>query len=149
MGQFSQEGLTLVWQENQQKVWLQPWGKNGLRCQANLAGKQLDLPQALLKNISSNDGDVAIEISETKAIIRSGLIQATLSRSGCIRYSNAQSAFCLKNPMIHRTTRRLTATFSTEMGVCFGLKPGSNLKRMSDFSDLDSISMGDLTRRVA
>jgi alpha-D-xyloside xylohydrolase len=99
MGQFSQVASTLVWQENQQKVWLQPWGKNGLRCQANLVGKRLDLPQALLENDSASHTDVVIEISETTATIRSGLIQAAISRSGTIRYSNAQSgAILLEEP---------------------------------------------------
>src|ERR1041385_2026894 len=91
MGLFSQEGLTLVWQENQQKVWLQPWGKNGLRCQSNLVGKRLDLPQALLENPTVLDAEVAIEIGETAAVICSGLIQATISRSGSIRFTNARS----------------------------------------------------------
>jgi alpha-D-xyloside xylohydrolase len=95
MGQFSQAGSTLVWQENQQKVWLQPWGKNGLRCQANLTGKQLDLPQALLENNRALHTDVVIEISVKEAVIRSGLIQATISRSGSIRYTNAHSATVL------------------------------------------------------
>lgn len=49
MGQFSQDSNALVWQENQQRPWLRPWGINGLRIQANLVGKQLDLPPALLE----------------------------------------------------------------------------------------------------
>ena len=84
-----------MWQENQQKVWLQPWGKNGLRCQANLTGKPLDLPQALLENNAVPDADVVIDIGETEAFIRFGLIQATISRTGSIRYTNVQTGSVL------------------------------------------------------
>jgi alpha-D-xyloside xylohydrolase len=98
MGHFSREGNILIWQENQQKVWLQSWGKNGLRCQANLVSEPLDLPQALLENNSPN-ADVAIEISEEQAVIRSGLIQATINRAGSIRYTNTRSgAVLLEEP---------------------------------------------------
>ena len=60
MGYFLQEGNTLGWQENQQKLWLRAWGKNGLRVQANLAGKPLDLPQALLDLPVDNSQEVVI-----------------------------------------------------------------------------------------
>jgi alpha-D-xyloside xylohydrolase len=99
MGYFSQDGEILIWQENQQKIWLQPWGENGLRCQANLVGKRLDLPQALLENDRPAARDVAVEIGEEEAVIRSGMILAAVSRAGRIRYSNARSgAILLEEP---------------------------------------------------
>jgi hypothetical protein len=96
VGYFSREGHTLVWQEDQQKVWLQPWGKNGLRLRANVAGKPLNLPQALLEGERVlSDAEVSIEIGEEEAVIRSGLIRATLSRNGRIRYFDARSGSVL------------------------------------------------------
>ena len=94
MGHFSREGQTLIWQENQHRVWLQPWGENGIRCQANLVGEPLKLPQALLDQVQPVD-DVRIEIHADEAIIRCGLIQATVSRAGSIRYINANSGSVL------------------------------------------------------
>ena len=73
MGRFSRDGQVLIWQENQQRVWLQPWGINGLRCQANLVGQPLDLPQALLEKVPAAK-DVVIEIGEEELLIRSGMI---------------------------------------------------------------------------
>ena len=64
MGHFSREGDTLVWQENQQRLWLQPWGESGLRVRANLSGRLLDLPQALLE--PSSDSSVDVLIGEEK-----------------------------------------------------------------------------------
>jgi alpha-D-xyloside xylohydrolase len=91
MGNFSCEGSVLVWQENQHKVWLQPWGKDGLRIQANLAGRPLDLPQALLEAPAFDAADVHIEMGEQEATIQNGLIRATLSRDGRLQYANAVS----------------------------------------------------------
>lgn len=91
MGFFSREGNRLVWQENQHKVWLQPWGKNGLRVQANLAGESLELPQALLEQDDRQVIQAAIEIRDDEATIRCGSLQAAISRSGQIRYMNVAS----------------------------------------------------------
>jgi len=91
MGHFAQDGDTLVWQENQQKLWLRPWGKNGLRTQANLAGEKLHLPQALLEPHPDNSSDVLIDIGESQASIRHGLIQAIISRDGRLCFTNAKT----------------------------------------------------------
>lgn len=91
MGSFLQDGQALVWQENQEKVWLQPWGKDGLRVRANLSGMRMDLPQALLEPVSAHSGETAIEIGEDQAGIRHGGIRATISRSGRLRFFDAIS----------------------------------------------------------
>jgi len=79
MGSFSQEDQILVWQENQQIIWLQPWGANGLRVQANLAGKRLSLPQALLEPAPAVGAPAAIELGQEAATIRNGSICAKIS----------------------------------------------------------------------
>ncbi|HEX2907763.1 MAG TPA: TIM-barrel domain-containing protein, partial [Phototrophicaceae bacterium] len=91
MGYFIREGDLLIWQENQQKVWLQPWGENGLRCQANLVGAPLSLPQALLEEARPAAQAVTIEIGDEQAVIRSGDLQAAISRAGQIRYTNVRT----------------------------------------------------------
>jgi len=88
MGYFFQEGNTLGWGENQQKLWLQPWGENGLRVQANLVGKQLDLPQALLDNPNGNSTGGVIEINRENGSLRNGLICANISRDGLLTFVN-------------------------------------------------------------
>jgi alpha-D-xyloside xylohydrolase len=91
MGLFSREGNTLIYQENQEKIWLQPWGNNGLRIQANLVGRQLDLPQALLEPPGDSPQGVLIEIGEAEVSIRNGLIRATISRNGRLCFGNART----------------------------------------------------------
>jgi alpha-D-xyloside xylohydrolase len=91
MGNFTGDGNLLVWQENQHKLWLQPYGPNALRVQANLAGKRLDLPHALLDRPQTSAVDTVIEIGAEQAIIRHGAIQATIERNGRLSYRNAVS----------------------------------------------------------
>ena len=91
MGYFFREGNVLGWQENQQKLWLRPWGKNGLRVQCNLAGKILGLPQALLELPDESSQEVSIEIKEETASIQHGIMQAMISSSGRLRFVNSQT----------------------------------------------------------
>src|SRR5688572_29764879 len=91
MGHFARNGHTLVWQENQQRLWILPWGKNGFRVQANLAGQQLDLPQALLEAPAEDSSDVAIDSRDNQASIRHGLIQATISQKGRLSFTNSKT----------------------------------------------------------
>ncbi len=65
------------------------WGENGLRVQANLAGKLLDLPQALLELPSDDEPEVFIEIEEGRASIRNGMIEAIVSYNGKLTFLNA------------------------------------------------------------
>jgi len=103
MGYFFREGNTLGWQENQQKLWLRPWGKNGLRVQANLAGKILDLPQALLELPGDTSPEVLIEIEDEVANIRTGMLQATISRNGQLSFHNALSGEVLLEELDGKT----------------------------------------------
>ncbi|HLO32593.1 MAG TPA: glycoside hydrolase family 31 protein [Anaerolineales bacterium] len=86
MGHFDREGNILIWRENQQTLWLRPWGKNGLRVQANLAGKRLDLPQALLE--LQDDCSPEIRIEDERASIRNGMIQGIIARDGQLTFLN-------------------------------------------------------------
>jgi alpha-D-xyloside xylohydrolase len=91
MTRFRREGQILVWQENQQQVWLQPCGVNGLRVQANLAGQRLELPQALLDLPPVPDAEIAIDIGEETATIRNGLLVAEITHAGLVTYRNART----------------------------------------------------------
>lgn len=89
MGNFFSEGSALVWQENQHKVWIEPWGKNGLHVRANLSGQRLNLPQALL-DIPPVEAP-QIDIGEEEAAIQNGSIRAVISHIGWLRYFNGDT----------------------------------------------------------
>ncbi len=89
MGFFQRQDQTLVWQENQHKLWIGPWGKNGLRVQANLAGAPLDLPQALLERPAVPSGELEMSVDPSGASIRNGSIKAAIAPNGRLQFFNA------------------------------------------------------------
>lgn len=91
MGFFTYEGQKLIWQENHHILWLEAWGRNGLRLRANLVGHLLDLPQALLEKPPTPEDEIEIHLESEMAIFRNGKIQAEISRNGRIRYRHAPS----------------------------------------------------------
>ncbi len=101
MGIFQQSERLLVWQENQAIVWIQPWGKNGLRVQANLAGAPLDLPQALLDIPPVSASEIEIAVQPSGAWIKNGSIKADIAANGRIQFFNAHSgAVLLQEPSL-------------------------------------------------
>ncbi len=91
MGSFHSTQNRLVWQEGQQKLWLQPWGPNGLRVQANLSGSPLDLPQALLPVDPPPASEFQLEIGEQSASLRNGKLSAVITRAGELQFLQAVS----------------------------------------------------------
>ncbi len=91
MGHFLSNQNLLLWQEGQQKLWIQPWGVNGLRVQANLAGSPLDLPQALLPVEPPAVSEFELEIRQDSASIRNGKLRAVVSRAGRVQFLQAVS----------------------------------------------------------
>ena len=89
MGTFSCDNRTLLWQEGHHWLWLEPWGKNGLRLRANLRQQLLDLPQALVEKPPLPAGEVEISIGPEKAVLRNGTLQAEIAANGRIRYIRA------------------------------------------------------------
>jgi len=89
MGRFLRDGNTLIWQERQQKIWIQPWGANGLRVQANLSGARMDLPQALLFPAPVPSGKVEIVLGAEEAVLRNGNIRAAVFLGGQVRFFDA------------------------------------------------------------
>jgi len=89
MGTFSCDNQTLLWQEAHHWLWLEPWGKNGLRLRANLRQQLLDLPQALVEKPPLPAGEVEISIGPEKAVLRNGTLQAEIAANGRIRYIRA------------------------------------------------------------
>jgi alpha-D-xyloside xylohydrolase len=98
MGFFQIDGGALVWQEGQQKVWIQPWGVDGLRLRANLAGQPLNLPQALLPAVPVT-GEIALADGGRSASLRNGKIRMEISAAGRISYLQSKTgAVLLEEP---------------------------------------------------
>jgi alpha-D-xyloside xylohydrolase len=92
MGHFLREGDVLVWQENQQRVWLQAWGAHGVRVRANLLGEPLELPGALLPIESA---PATITLGETEATLRNGDLEVAITAAGHVTFRNANTGAVL------------------------------------------------------
>src|SRR6266542_4046369 len=148
MGHFSREDNTLVWQENQQKLWLQPWGENGLRVQANLAGRQLDLPQALLESRTDGSSEVLIDIGSTQASIRHGAIQATVSLSGRLCFTNDKTGqLLLEEPKENPFSALASRQFKFRNGRLFKIEARFNAQAEERFFGLGQHQHGLLDQK--
>ena len=145
MGHFSRDGQTLIWQENQETVWLQPWGRNGLRVQANVTGKRQDLPHALLEPGPAPDAEVAIEIGEAEASIRNGLLLATVSRTGRIRYDRASSGATLLEEL--GTAHAVARHFKHKAGRVFQIEAQFQAQEGERFYGLGQHQHGRLDQK--
>ncbi len=102
MGFFTRDDQTLTWRENQVHLWIRPWGRNALRVQSNLAGRPLDLPQALLPRDPPPAEAVQIDVSAQEAVIRNGLAEARVRADGRVRFFNSRTGtMLLEEPEFH------------------------------------------------
>ena len=89
MAYFRQRENSLIWQSEDEKIQLEPWGKNSLRVRATInATIRDDVPQALM---APDDFEATIEVEEESATICNGLIEAQISRLGGVSFYNRQT----------------------------------------------------------
>jgi hypothetical protein len=127
MGSFSQEDQILVWLENQQTVWLQPWGASGLPVQANLTGERLSIPQALLEPAARTKG--TIELGQETAILRNGSICAKISRGRKVYLPAGMEWTDSKKETTHKGGQWLVVDAPLERVPVF-LRAGSGLEKI-------------------
>ncbi len=148
MGNFCREGSVLVWQANQHKVWIQPWGRNGLRVQANLAGEPLDLPQALLADHPLDMAAVQIEIEAETATIQNGAIQATITHNGHLQYTNVVSGeLLLQEPPIWSYHMPPNRDFKYQNGRLFQIEAWFQAQEGERFFGLGQHQHGHLDQK--
>ena len=92
MGTLYQETETLVWQEEHLRVWLTAVGTNAIRVRANLMGRPLDRPQAL---VEQQPVSAKVAVDEKTASIQNGLLRAEVLDNGKISFLNANTGVVL------------------------------------------------------
>ncbi|MFC1959706.1 TIM-barrel domain-containing protein [Chloroflexota bacterium] len=86
----------LVWQNNGETVWIEPWGANTLRVRATMAPSPMDLPGMLLEPAPVTP---TIVIEEDNAVISNGLMRGEISSNGGIRFLREDTgAILLEEP---------------------------------------------------
>jgi alpha-D-xyloside xylohydrolase len=83
MGKLNKENNYLVWQNEHLRVWISAIGKDAIRVQANLTGKLLELPQALLNSTTEPDKIIS---AGHKASLQKGALIAEVYTNGRLRF---------------------------------------------------------------
>ena len=92
MGRFTKIENRLVWQFDTEKLWIEAWGKDGLRVRCTKNSQMNHEPWALLEF----DAEAQITISEKYAVIKNGKIQARILDDGGVHFYNHQGKLLLK-----------------------------------------------------
>ena len=93
MPRWTQEGNRLVYRAAGETVWLEPWGKDALRCRATMEGEMPNLPWALDR---TPGGEATIVLGDDGATIQNGKITGHISRNGIIHYTNQEGETVLE-----------------------------------------------------
>lgn len=94
MGKFIKKDAGLLWQYDHEKVWITPWGRDGIRvrCTKNRDFREEDwalLPQRV-QYLSH------IEIGDGEAVVRNGKMTLVILKDGCITFKNHDGKVLLK-----------------------------------------------------
>ncbi|MBQ3864372.1 MAG: family 31 glucosidase [Clostridia bacterium] len=90
---FLQDGQTLVYQYDFEKVRIEPWGRDSLRVRSTL---DAEFPQENWALLSPTDTDSIISIEEQSAEIQNGKIKARVQRNGKIIFLNEKGDILLE-----------------------------------------------------
>jgi len=86
----------LISKYDREILWIEAWGKNGLRVRATLEGNMPENDWALLPKAKNNNSNVGIEIDGNRAAIRNGNIYAVIEQTGDITFYNNENRIILK-----------------------------------------------------
>jgi alpha-D-xyloside xylohydrolase len=79
MKQFTTlEGNGFIWERNHERVWVMPWGRNGVRVRVTQEAQFLDLPQGLLPD-PRTPGGAQVEIGDSSVKLVNGEVTVTLT----------------------------------------------------------------------
>ncbi|MBL7133477.1 MAG: glycoside hydrolase family 31 protein [Phycisphaerae bacterium] len=111
----SRDGDGLVWKKGHERVWIVPWGTNGVRVRVTQQAEFLDLPQALLD--APPTGEVKIEIGEKLCTLVNGEMTVELSPRGNVTFIRTSDKTVLLKECVKNTSEYLGRTFIPSKGV--------------------------------
>ena len=112
-------GDGLMYKRGHEKLWIVPWGVNGLRVRVTQQAEFLDLPQALLDKPAkpAKSAKAKITIGEKTAELTNGLIKVEVSRAGNVTFIRAFDGATLLKECVKNTNEYLGRTFIPYKGV--------------------------------
>lgn len=99
MALFHQERERLVVRENNEKLWIEAWGKNALRIRAT---KMSEMPQECWALEEPTSEEAKILLSESEAEVINGKIRAKITKTGKITFWNQKGELLLEEYVRNR-----------------------------------------------
>ncbi len=106
----------LMWTKGHERVWIVPWGVNGVRVRVTQQAEFLDLPQALIDPPPCAD-DVTVEIGEKLCTLVNGEMTVELTPRGNVSFIRTSDKAPLLKECVKNTNEYLGRTFIPERGV--------------------------------
>ena len=94
MSIFSQEGLRLIYRNDSETLWIEPWGKNSLRIRAT---KQHAMPAEDWDLLPQAPVDITTAIDDAWASITNGRITAKITSFGKLFFYNSKGELLLED----------------------------------------------------
>ena len=112
----SRDGKALVWHKSHERLWIVPWGTNGVRVRVTKQARFLDLPQALLDPPAAEDA-VRIDIGEDLCTLTNGEITVEVTPRGNVTFVRTSDKTPLLKECVKNTSEYLGRTFIPSKGV--------------------------------
>ncbi|MDO4275913.1 MAG: glycoside hydrolase family 31 protein [Eubacteriales bacterium] len=97
---FRKDGNRLIFQYDAEKMWIEPWGENGLRVRST---KEAEMPERDWALLPAEDCPCNIVLGEEKSEIRNGKIKASVSRWGKVIFTNQEGKVLMEEYWRNRT----------------------------------------------
>ena len=110
------DGEGLVFCKNHERMWIVPWGPDGVRVRVTHESRFVELPNALLEPAPASD-PVEIEIGEKEASLRNGEITVRLSQRGNVTFEKTSTGEVRLKERTKTTSEYLGRTFKSLDGV--------------------------------
>jgi len=111
-------GNGFIWQREHEQVWVEPWGRNGVRVRVTQEAGFRDLPNGLLDDPRTPDG-VRLEIDANAVTLVNGEMTCsiTIPRMGLVTFSRTSDSKVLLQEQRKTTAEHWARTFVPERGA--------------------------------
>ena len=118
MKEFTKQvGNGFVWDRNHERVWVMPWGRNGVRVRVTMEAKFLDLPQGLLDNPATPEG-AQVVIGDSSVTLVHGEVTVSLAGwLGQLTFSRTSTGAPVLQERQKTTAEHLARTFTPGKGL--------------------------------
>ncbi len=109
-------GNGFVWERQHERIWVMPWGKNGVRVRVTKEGKFLDLPQGLLDDPATPKGARVVIGASSVTLVHGEVTVSLAAWMGQLTFSRTSSGATVLQERRKTTAEHLARTFTPGKG---------------------------------